>query len=551
GEKPSTGGLRGSPEASESDPAAEIDDVELVTADNDAELAYRSLLDGFSGNESIDGRAPDAFEGELYEHQRDGFAWLSALSAVGDDSERDERGGLLADDTGLGKTIQVIALFARRLEQGELTPSLLVVPKTLMANWEQEIRQFCPEIGPIYRHHGSGRLEQPDRIAKQEVVITTYGTLRADQLLLGKVEFQVMACDEAQRIKNYSTKRAAACRAMDAELKLPLTATPVENELDDLWSILDFCQPGLLGTLPEFREEFADPVEAPDDASERERAARRLRDEVRPHFVRRRKSEVLDDKIPDKRRHRTEVPISERQARAYRRAREAFGGGRGEAFQVIDNLLRICSHPIVTEARDEGVAAAVQTRALDEVPGNEEEIVSESGKLQHVFDQLLPDIRDRGGKALLFTRFRREQLLAQMLVRRYFGFRPDAINGDAAGSQRQRIVDRFCAGEGFDALVLSPRAAGVGLNIQAANHVIHLSREWNPAQEKQAADRVHRIGQDSTVHVHAPVAVFDDGRTSADARLDRLLDEKREMAHAVMAPSGDATVSTSEFDDVY
>jgi hypothetical protein len=532
------------------DAAADVDGIELVTADNDAELAYEAVAEGKTPAHAEELDEPSPFDGELYPYQSQGFTWLTALSESG--GESDEGGGLLADDTGLGKTVQIIALLARRLDNDALSPSLLVVPKTLMPNWESEIREFCPEIDRIYRHHGTGRLENAEKITRQQVVITTYGTLCADQLVLGKIEFEVMACDEAQKIKNYTTKRAAACRAMDAKLKIPLTATPVENTLEDLWSIMDFCQPGMLDTLPEFRESFADPIEQPDDEGERQRAASDLLTEIRGHYVRRRKDEVLADELPPKEVHSPEVPLTARQKEAYRTIREAYDrtGGRGKVFEVINNLLRVCTHPLVVSDRDEGIAAALDTRDPEDVCGAEREVVAESGKLEYVFEEVLPAVRDAGQKALIFTQFRRSQVLAQMLVQGYFEFLPTVINGDASGSQRQAAVDQFCNREGFDVLVLSPRAAGVGLNIQAANHVIHLTREWNPAKEKQAADRVYRIGQEREVHEYTPVSASNQHDETADERLAKLLEEKRQMAETVMHPGDNARVPTAEFEDL-
>jgi SNF2 family DNA or RNA helicase len=535
---------------SSEEPAADEGEIELITADNDAELAYEAVVEGRAPSDSGQLEEPTPFDGKLYPYQRQGFSWLTALSQS--DEEVGEGGGLLADDTGLGKTIQVIALLARRFDNDMLTPSLLVVPKTLMPNWESELKDFCPDIGPIYRHHGSNRLEHPERIAEKQVVVTTYGTLCADQLVLGKIKFEVMVCDEAQKIKNYTTKRSAACRAMDAKMKLPLTATPVENTLEDLWSIMDFCQPGILETLPEFQEQFVNPIEKPNNETQRQRAANELLARIRGHYVRRRKSNVLADKLPPKEVHIRKVDLTEYQKASYEKIRKAYeqSDGLGEIFQVINNLLRVCTHPAIVPDREEGIASVVEPRDLEYLCGREQEIVSESGKLQYVFEEVLPEIYDREEKVLIFTQFRRSQILTQKLVQGYFDFLPSVINGEASGSQRQTAVEEFGDREGFGVIVLSPRAAGVGLNMQEANHVIHLTREWNPAKEKQAADRVYRIGQEREVHEYKPISVSDEHDETADERLAELLRKKREMAETVMYPDGSSQVPANNFEDL-
>jgi SNF2 family DNA or RNA helicase len=515
----------------------------LVPADNDEEVLYQEKVSRQLERSFEEYGAPSLFEGEFYDHQETGYAWLRNLS------ETDESaGGLLADDMGLGKTIQVIGLLAHLKAEGQLSPVLLVVPKTLVSNWCNEIERFCPEVEDVYEHLGTDRNKNPEFLANKEVLITTYRTLTIDQLALGQVEFSAMVCDEAQKIKNYTTKRASACRTMNARLKLALTATPVENALDELWSIVDFAQPGYLGSLNAFQNEFARPIES-DDPSEGQEEAAELLDQLTGHYLRRTKEEELDEDLPDKHIYREEVPLTPHQQEMYDATKRWYRENvqQGRALGAIQTLLRVCAHPSsVKPERAEKILPEGEFFELSNIRHAPEEVVQKSGKLQWLRRQL-SSIRERGEKAILYTVSRRLQLILQPLIKSVFGIRPEIINGRVAGSRRQEIIDEFNQGAGFDTIIMSPAAAGIGVNVTGANHVIHLTREWNPAKENQATDRAYRIGQSKDVHVYLPVAT-QPGEPTIDEKLDELLADKQDLARKVIRPSDSLKVSTGDLE---
>ncbi len=456
---------------------------------------------------------PRSLRAKLYAHQRLGYNWMRYLHESG-------WGGLLADDMGLGKTVQIIAFMSHLHDVGALRPALIVAPVAVIANWQRELRRFAPAIQPAHEHRGNQREKRdPRRLAQHEVVITSYATLRRDQLLLGRVGWSVIACDEAQNVKNPTAGVTSAVKGMKADLRLACTGTPVENGLSELWCIVDFVQPGRLGSHNEFRQEFERPmVDAADAGSDVAGLVEQLRTRLNPHFIRRTKEEVLD--LPDKNERTYEVAMSPRQTQLYRDVLENVKGRKLDPLSALQHLIQICSHP------------ALRDDVLDERP---ERLLTDCPKLEHTV-RIVEKIRLLREKVVIYTRFRTMQRILQVVLRSRVGIEVAVLNGLVEGYNRHEIVEAFNGRPGFDAMILSPEAAGIGLNITGATHVIHYTRLWNPAKENQATDRVHRIGQERPVTVHYPVVVGKNGGLSVEQHLHDLLMEKLRLAHDVLAP---------------
>lgn len=464
---------------------------------------------------------PSSFSGSLKPYQLDGYRWLAHLRQKG-------TGGLLADEMGLGKTVQVIAHLAKLAEEGELRPSLVVCPKTLITNWGREISRFFPDHGRVVQLDRGHVFA--DQLSECDLVLTSYDSLRHNQLELAKVDWQLLVSDEAQYAKNPTAQRTSALKALKSKHRVALTGTPVENGMIEFWCIMDFVRPGLLSSWSEFRKEHERPlVEA---ASERERTplVRSLLGKLGSHYLRRLKEHVLSE-LPSKKELTYEATLSKQQLQLYREiARKALAGGRGAALAAITDLILLCSHPLAVIRGDGGFTY---------VPG-------ECPKLDITLEKL-EEIRRSGEKVIIFTRFLKTQRILQAAIRQIFGLWPDLINGEVTVN-RQSIVDIFSNRDGFNVLILSHDVGGVGLNITAANHVIHYTRPWNPAKENQATDRVHRIGQEREVNVHYPI-VKDSRFVTVEERLAELLEGKRALARDVLRPSAEAKINPEELLD--
>ena len=455
--------------------------------------------------------APRSLHAKLYPHQEVGYRWMRYLHENG-------WGGLLADDMGLGKTVQIISFMSFLHDSAALKPALLVVPVSVIVNWKKELRRFAPGIQPAHEHRGTGRERNPERLAEHELVITTYATLRRDQLMLGKIDWTVVACDEAQNVKNPTANVTSAIKGMKASFRVACTGTPVENGLSELWCIVDFAQPGRLGSRLEFRDDFERPlVDALDDTKDQEGHVTRLRARLNPHYIRRIKEETLS--LPPKTQRTYRVPMGEHQGAVYTRILRDVKRKDSHPLAALQHLIAACSHPSIVD------------RAHLDDP---EQLLSDAPKLRQTME-ILDEIRGLKEKVVIYTRLKVMQRILQRVVRSRFGFSPSVLNGEVAGSNRHHIVEAFNRGPGFDAMILSPEAAGVGLNITGATHVIHYTRLWNPAKENQATDRVHRIGQERPVTVHYPVVVGN-GFKSVEEHLHDLLQEKLRLARNVLVP---------------
>jgi hypothetical protein len=448
---------------------------------------------------------PAGFVGALRPYQRRGLGWLLAMCDLG-------LGGCLADDMGLGKTIQVIALHVSRAGG----PMLVACPASLLGNWEREVRTFAPGI-PVRRYHGSGR--HLDDLAPQEVVLATYGVLRRDRARLAEVPWDLVVADEAQHVKNPGSHSARELRTIPARARLALTGTPVENRLLDLWSILDWTTPGLLGPLERFRRQVAGPVERGDPE-----AVARFTPLVQPFLLRRRKTDpnVAPD-LPPRSEHDVVVPLTAEQATLYEAVvRETMAEirasagiqRRGLVLKLVTALKQVCNHPA-------------------HYLGQEGPLAGRSGKMDAV-DELMDVIVGGGESALVFTQYvAMGHLLEAHLTAN--GVASLFLHGGVAVPAREEMVRRFQSGDA-PVFLLSVRAGGFGLNLTRATHVIHYDRWWNPAVEDQASDRAHRIGQDRPVQVHRLVS-----EGTVEDRIASLLTRKRALAESVVG-AGEAWI---------
>ena len=449
---------------------------------------------------------PEGLNAILRGYQRRAVQWLARTTELG-------FGALLADDMGLGKTLMVIAFHLHRATG----PTLVVCPASLLANWEREFARFAPNV-PLCRYHGPGR--SLDDFVPGQVIVSTYGTLLRDADRLAAIRWDVVVADEAQQVKNHRSQAARALRSLPAGARIAVSGTPVENSLSELWAILDWTNPGLFGTLTAFRERYGRAAEREADGD----AARRLGRLITPFLMRRRKTDPgVAPELPDKVFSDRFVQLTGEQAALYKAATadtlariEASAGiaRRGQVLRLLQSLRQICNSPahFLRQSAD-GWDADVEA--------------SRSGKLQ-ALGELMDAVTSADDAALIFTGYvsMGHLLRAHLLAR---GVPAEFLHGGTPTARRQEIVDRFQSGQGH-ALILSVRAAGTGLNLTRAGHVIHFDRPWNPAVEDQATDRAHRIGQHRTVNVHHLMA-----EGTVEDRICALLERKRELTQAVLA----------------
>ncbi len=474
-----------------------------------------------------DWTVPAGLDAELRPYQRDGAAWLVEMADLG-------LGGVLADDMGLGKTIQFLALHlarhhpvaADRAEEGAAgKPTLVICPVSVLSNWARETQRFAPDV-PILRYHGAAR--SLDGLRGDTIVLTTYGVARREAAALAVHPWGLIAADEAQAIKNPISRTAKALRTIPADARFALTGTPVENRLVDLWALLDWTTPGLLGPLDRFRREIAVPVERDRDPDAADALARL----VRPFLLRRRKSDPdIAPDLPPKTETDRIVPLTTEQVTLYKATVdevmaqvEAADGmsRRGLVLKLLTGLKQICNHPAQFLKQDGPVTGR-------------------SGKLEAV-TELVETITAEGESVLVFTQFvAMGHLLEAHLAAP--GRPTQFLYGSTPEAKRGEMVDRFQAGE-IPVFVISVKAGGTGLNLTQATHVIHYDRWWNPAVEDQASDRAWRIGQDRPVQVHRMVC-----EGTVEDRISAMLADKRAIAESVVT-SGEGWVSELGDDDL-
>jgi len=476
----------------------------------------------FSGQETLaELPPPDSLEATLRPYQQYGYSWLAFLRRWG-------LGACLADDMGLGKTIQTIALLLRQKEQeGQLpAPALLICPTSVVSNWEREVKKFAPAL-TTWVHQGSDRLAGKAfrrQAVATDMVLTSYAIARRDAELLQGIDWLAVVLDEAQNIKNPEAKQTQAIRKLPAGFRLALTGTPVENRLSELWSIMQFLNPGYLGSQRNFRQVFGLPIERYAD----EQAAGRLRQLVSPLILRRVKTDptVIQD-LPDKVETKVYCHLSEEQATLYEAVVksaldevEASDGiqRRGLVLSMLMQLKQVCNHP---------------AQYLHQVSGEEQAIANgdllRSGKLARLVE-MLEEALEVGDRALLFTQFAEMGELLRHSLQSKLGVPAMFLHGGVPAKKRQAMVERFQDDpHGPPVFILSLKAGGVGLNLTRANHVFHFDRWWNPAVENQATDRAFRIGQKQNVQVHKFVCVG-----TLEERIDEMIESKKALAESII-----------------
>jgi superfamily II DNA or RNA helicase len=443
-------------------------------------------------------------QAELRDYQKDGYRWLSRLAHWGG-------GACLADDMGLGKTVQVLTLLLARAEAG---PALVVAPKSVCPGWIEEGEKFCPTLN--IRQYGEGdRKALLEDLAPYDVVVISYGLMTQDIDELAELPFSSCILDEAQAIKNASTKRAKAVLRLKAECRVVTTGTPIENHLGDIWSQMTFLNPGLLGSSGKFRERFARPIQRDGDA----KAAAHLKRILRPFILRRTKSEVLDE-LPAKTESTLRIEADEKHAALYETIRlqaieSLKGGAKGKQrmrfLAELMRLRRVACHPRLVLDDSSIISAKMETLL-----------------------ELVADLREGGHKALVFSQFVdhlslvREELDSAKISYQY-------LDGSTSTKKRSQAISAFQRGEG-DLFLISLRAGGFGLNLTAADYVIHLDPWWNPATEDQATDRAHRIGQTRPVTIYKLVMAG-----TIEEKVLSMHGRKRELAAEILAGSNTST----------
>jgi SNF2 family DNA or RNA helicase len=503
-------------------------DEALPLTEVDADGTFGTLISGESDRRLTPMTTPEGFNGTLRPFQERGLAWLTFLERLG-------LGGILADSMGLGKTAQTLALLASEREHGTPAPTLLVGPMSLVGNWQREAARFTPKLR-VYVHHGTGRHRDEDlveAIGRSDLVLTTYGTAARDAEALARVRWGRVVCDEAQALKNSGTRQARAVRSIPARTRIALTGTPVENHLTELWSIMEFANPGLLGPRQAFRERFAVPIEKDGD----ERAAQALRRATQPFVLRRLKTDksIISD-LPEKQEIKVYCNLTPEQASLYQATLDDMLAQiaecderqrRGLVLATMAKLKQVCNHP------------AHLLKDGSRLPGR-------SGKLERL-EEICAEVLEQGEKALVFTQYAE----FGSMLRPYLAARLERpvlwLHGGTSRTERDDLVQRFQTEDEPSVFLLSLKAAGTGLTLTAANHVVHVDRWWNPAVEDQATDRAFRIGQTRNVQVRKFICVG-----TMEERVDEMIERKKALAESIVGTGEDwlTELSVAELRDV-
>lgn len=497
---------------------------------------------------------------ELKKHQMVGVAWLQTLI------KDKQPGGLLADDMGLGKTLQLLYFIEWHCQSyDDNKPYLIVAPVSLLENWENEYQKFFnPQNLPLCKLYGNVSLTKENnpiqnqqdakRLQFKQIILTNYETLRSYQISLGLVDFAVIALDEAQKIKTPGTLITNACKALKADFKIAMTGTPVENTLVDIWCLMDYAVPGLLGNAKDFAKEYQKPLS--NENTDIKALTEQLRNNIGDFILRRYKKDVID--LPNKHdneKSRIKKVMPTVQLDRYKQEIEMANDpnlvgvdGRNQKLKSLWAVRDISDHPYLLESQI--------------LKFSSDELINSSSKLQTTVG-ILADIKSQNEKVIVFADRRETQKMLQKVVYDTFGIFTSIINGDTPTTKqlesksklsRQQTVDRFQEEEGFNVIIMSPIAAGVGLNVTKANHIVHYTRHWNPAKEEQATDRAYRIGQQKDVFVYYPMAIFpeemkdEEGNRmkSFDEILDTLLNNKKSLASNTLFPTEQAEITPDE-----
>ncbi len=528
------GDLRNAEKFCALDPALSLDDALRLTG-NEGETLQRLPVHRFTAGPRLQAvleqyhqqkapdplPAPEGFSGQLRPYQERGLGWLAFL-------HRFDQGACLADDMGLGKTIQLLAFLQHLKAEQELKrPVLLVAPTSVLTNWKREAAGFTPELR-VLEHYGPRRAATAAALGKAldgvDLMLTSYGLLQRDIDLLGGADWQGVVIDEAQAIKNPSAKQSQAARelarsAKHSRFRIALTGTPVENRVSELWALMDFLNPKVLGEEGFFRQRYRLPIERYGDMS----SLKDLKARVGPFILRRLKTDksIIND-LPEKVELNEWVGLAPEQVKLYRKtvdetldaiARAPLGQKHGQVLGLLTKLKQICNHP----------ALALKETAVGEG------FAARSAKLQRL-DEIVEEVIEAGDRALLFTQFAEWGLLLQTHLQKRFHQEVPFLYGNTSKAERQAMVDRFQEDpRGPQLFLLSLKAGGVGLNLTRASHVFHIDRWWNPAVENQATDRAYRIGQINRVLVHKFIT-----SGSVEEKIDRMIREKAKLAEDII-----------------
>jgi hypothetical protein len=503
-------------------------DEEALPAQVQTEGWMAEVIRRLIHHESIESVDPSpAFVGTLRPYQQRGLAWLDFLHRFG-------LGACLADDMGLGKTIQALALIDRDYQNGQRRPVLLVCPTSVVANWQREAERFTPKL-PLHVHQGPDRLRGDDletRAAKTGLFVTSYPLLRTDADTLLNVDWYGVVLDEAQNIKNASTRQSQIACRLTSQYRLALTGTPLENRLEELWALMRFLNPGLLGSQETFRRRYSG-LSSP-EVSEQDLSP--LQRHIEPFLLRRLKTDpsIIDD-LPDKIEIKEFCHLTREQAALYQAVLDSMSrdiasldgmNRRGLILATLTRLKQILNHPA-------------------HYLGDHSSLTGRSGKLTRL-DELVEEILGENHRALIFTQFAEMGALLESYLFQRWGERPLFLHGGVKPKDRETMVHRFQDDEhGPRLFLLSLRAGGTGLNLTQASHVIHYDRWWNPAVENQATDRAFRIGQHQNVTVHKFVSVG-----TVEERIDHMIEQKTLLAERIVG-SGESWITELSTDDLH
>ena len=462
---------------------------------------------------------PEGLDATLRPYQEYGYSWLNFMRKWG-------MGAILADDMGLGKSIQTLTMLLHNKEKGALNgPVLLICPTSVVTNWQREAERFTPSLSTVI-HQGPKRLRGKHFIKQAEendVILTSYALARRDQKVLSKITWHGIVLDEAQNIKNAQTKQAQVIRALPAGFRLALTGTPIENRLSELWSLMQFLNPGYLGSQKHFRDAFVIPIERERD----QLATERLRRMTQPFILRRLKSDpkVIQD-LPEKIEKKVYCHLTKEQATLYQaivddaleQVEETDGIQRkGLVLGMLMKLKQVCNHP------------AQFLHQLDHYKLSKTD--KRSGKLLRL-TEMLEEVIPQGDRVLIFTQFTQIGDLLKRYLQAKLGVGTQFLHGGVPGNKRETLVKRFQEEEnGPPIFILSIKAGGTGLNLTRANHVFHFDRWWNPAVEDQATDRAFRIGQQNNVVVHKFVCLG-----TVEEKIDQMIESKKSLAESIVGP---------------
>jgi SNF2 family DNA or RNA helicase len=473
---------------------------------------------------------PSTFHGDLRPYQQQGVDWLLFLRKF-------HFGACLADDMGLGKTIQMIAYFVYVVEHEKReAPFLIIAPTSVLGNWQKEIEKFAPSL-KVHLHYGPNRAKGEDfhvSLADTDIVLTSYGLSHADHEEIASVTWSTICLDEAQNIKNAHTKQSRAIRKLKGLHHIALTGTPMENRLTELWSIFDFINTGFLGSLHSFHKRFVLPIEKDRDPA----IIGNLQQLIKPFLLRRTKrDEQVALNLPEKQEQKEYIPLTVEQASLYEQlVKDTFdqvsqlAGMQRKALilKMLGKLKQICNHPALYLKEER--AESVTTR---------------SHKIEKLLE-LVTAIQEQDESCLIFTQYIGMGEMIQSLLESEFGEKVLFLNGSVAKAARDKMVEQFQNKE-YSILILSLKAGGTGLNLTAANHVVHYDRWWNPAVENQATDRAYRIGQNRFVHVHKLITTG-----TIEEKIDGMLDKKQSLNDEIIQSESWITeLSTDELEELF